>query len=78
MTYTEELRQYFQKASKVGKTLSDNEPLLEGGLLDSLEMVGLLAFIEREFEVVVHDADFDPENFATIAAIGEMIDRLKK
>ena len=77
MSYNDQLREHLHRGSNSDQMLLDDTLLLESGLLDSLAIVRLLTFIEREFDVLVQDADFDPENFETIATIGAMIERLK-
>lgn len=58
--------------------LDANTPLLEWGVIDSLSMVDLLAFIEREFGVHIADEDVLPENFATLRAIARLIEQLRQ
>ena len=58
--------------------LDANTPLLEWGIIDSLSMVNLLAFIEREFGVRIADEDVLPENFATLGAIARLIEQRRR
>jgi acyl carrier protein len=55
--------------------LDESTPLLEWGVIDSIAMVDLLAFIERELGVRIPDEDVMPENFATLSAIGHLVSR---
>jgi acyl carrier protein len=48
-------------------------PLLEWGILDSLRMVALLAFIEERFGVRVPDDAVTPANFGTVDAISQWV-----
>ncbi len=48
-------------------------PLLEMGMLDSLAMVSLLAFVERDFGVRIPDDAVIPEHFETLQALAELI-----
>jgi len=57
--------------------LSPEEDLLGSGLIDSLGMIQLLAFIEEKFEVKVPPQDMTIENFMTVGAIGNYLERLK-
>ena len=57
--------------------LSPEEDLLGSGLIDSLGMIQLLAFIEEKFEVKVPPQDMTIENFMTVGAIGHYLERLK-
>ncbi len=71
----EALRSYIIETLLHGEAgeLDDESPLLEWGVIDSLAMVGLLAFIQAKFGVRVPDRDVSPRNFATIAALQRMI-----
>lgn len=75
MNISNQLREYIQKEIAKGRELAVDESLLEGGILDSLAIVKLVAYIEDEFDVEVPDSEFDPENFETISAIVQLIER---
>jgi acyl carrier protein len=49
--------------------LSNDTPLLEGGILDSLSLLRLVVFLEERFKITVGEADLLPENFDTVNAI---------
>jgi len=53
--------------------LGFEESLLERGVLDSMAMVELIAFLEREFSVKVARTDMVPENFDSIQAIAQFV-----
>ena len=50
--------------------------LLDSGLLDSVQIIELVSFVEDHFNVKIDIADIVPENFGSIAKILTMIDRL--
>ncbi len=77
MTTNDKLREHFRRESSNDQTLTDNEPLLTSGFLDSIAIVKLLTYIEQEFDVEISDADFDPDNFETIEAIATLIERVR-
>jgi len=52
-----------------------NESLIHAGILDSLTLLQLIAFIEERFGVVVDEADMNPENFQTINAATAFVER---
>lgn len=64
-------------SGQVDIDLSPEEDLLGSGLIDSLGMIQLLAFIEERFEVKVPPQDMTIENFMTVGAIGDYLERLK-
>lgn len=49
--------------------LSEHDDLLGSGLLDSLSVLSLVLFIEREFGVDVPPEDVTVENFLSVATI---------
>jgi len=53
--------------------LTDDYPLLENGLIDSLGIFHLVSFLESEFGVEVQDEELVPENFGTIANIAQLV-----
>ena len=48
------------------KNVSTDESLLDGGLIDSMGIFQLVAFIEGEFTIDVLDEEIIPENFETL------------
>lgn len=55
--------------------LNDDDDLLLSGLVDSLGVVRLVTFIEIEFHVVVPPEDVVLENFQTLTAMSEYLQR---
>lgn len=54
--------------------LTDATPLLSG-LLDSMGLMDLVAFLEDEFGVALEFADVDTTNFRTVGDIAELVSR---
>jgi acyl carrier protein len=59
-------------------SLTADEDLLAQGLIDSLGLMRLVTAIETEFGVHIADDDLVPENFQTLAAITQLIERKKQ
>lgn len=53
--------------------LSDDEPLITGGLLDSFAVAQIGVFAEREFGVYIADSDLTPESMDTLRQMVERI-----
>jgi acyl carrier protein len=49
--------------------LANDTSLLEIGVLDSLNLLRLVVFLEERFGIAVGDADLLPDNFGSINAI---------
>ena len=56
-------------------TLGDQDPLIESGIIDSFGIMSLIAFVEKEFGIHLESDELVPDNFETIAAIGQLVDR---
>jgi D-alanine--poly(phosphoribitol) ligase subunit 2 len=56
-------------ADRPGGTLADGDDLLLSGLLDSLSVVRLVAFLETDLGVAVPPEDVTLEHFQSIEAI---------
>ncbi|TCO60584.1 phosphopantetheine-binding protein [Actinocrispum wychmicini] len=56
--------------------LTDDYDLVTGGVIDSLGLLKLIAWIEERFELPVDDVELDPESFRTIDAIDTFISGL--
>lgn len=65
------LRQHAPRAA--AQPIGPQTPLLSSGLLDSLGVLQLVAFLDEELGVEIRDEDFSEENFATIGALLALI-----
>lgn len=57
------------------RPIGDDESLISSGLLDSLSLHELIAFIEDTFGVTVENDDMRPDNFQSLNAIKAFLDR---
>lgn len=57
--------------------IAPEEDLLGTGLVKSLEMMRLIEFIEVTFDLKVQPQDMTIENFITIQAMADYVDRAK-
>lgn len=49
--------------------------LLATGVVDSLGLLKVIAWLEDRFELAVDDLELDPDSFRTVAAIDEFVAR---
>jgi acyl carrier protein len=56
-----------------GREVSPDEPLIENGVLTSLQTVELVTFLEERFDIMVEDEEFDEENFGSVEAIATLV-----
>jgi acyl carrier protein len=53
--------------------LTSDYPLIERGIVDSLGIMHLVSFVEREYGITVEDEELTPDNFETIGAIAALV-----
>lgn len=50
-------------------TLSPTDSLIDKGIVDSLGVQRLIAYLEKEFDLQIADTEIVPENFETIGSV---------
>ncbi len=55
---------------------STAEGLIDEGILDSLDIVSIVAGIDTEFDITVPAEEIVPENFNSAAALWALVERL--
>jgi 2-hydroxymuconate-semialdehyde hydrolase len=76
----EELIAYIMKefVEDPDQEIDETTLLISSGLIDSLSIVSLVAFIDKKFGVKIPDEKGTVENFETITKIIETINEFKK
>lgn len=54
---------------------SDETSFLENGIVDSMNVLELVMFVEQKFGVKVEDAEIVPDNFDSIAKLAAFVRR---
>ena len=67
------IREWLQENVTGSREVSDDEALIEKGVLTSLQTVELVMFMEERFGIVVEDEELDEENFASVRTIAELV-----
>ena len=57
--------------------IDDKTSLIEEGILDSMGLMQIVAFLEERAGVRVPDDEVSPDNFETLPAIESMVERLR-
>ena len=53
-----------------------SEALVDDGILDSLTITGIIAILTTEFGITIPYEEVTEENFNSVAAMAEMVERL--
>jgi acyl carrier protein len=57
---------------------ASTDRLLENGILDSLGILDLVAYLEGEFAITVSDEELLPEHFETLACLSAFVERKRR
>lgn len=57
------------------RSLRDDEDIFATGLVNSLFAMELVLFVEGEFSIEIDDTDLQMDNFRSIDALADLIDR---
>ena len=61
---------------KKGVDFEHEEELVDKGLINSIDVIAIIAEIENQYGVVIPSDEILPENFNSAAALKELIDDL--
>ena len=64
------------KSVKKGVDFENEEELVDKGLINSIDVISIIAEIEDKYGVVIPSDEIIPENFNSAAALKELIDDL--
>jgi methoxymalonate biosynthesis acyl carrier protein len=70
---TSAIRGWLQENVTGSREVSDDYPLIDNGVLTSLQTVELVMFLEDRFGILVEDEELDEENFGSIEAIAGLV-----
>lgn len=60
-------------ANKKVSTISSSDSLITKGIIDSLGVQILIAYLEKEFGITIPDNEILPQNFETVNSIGSFV-----
>jgi acyl carrier protein len=58
--------------------LTDEESLLKRGLIDSMGVVELLAFLRKVYEIDIQPGDVTPDNMDSVERISRFVERRRQ
>jgi acyl carrier protein len=56
---------------------SDYDNYIDSGLLDSFDIISLVSSLDEEFGISIDGTDITPDNFSTLEAIKQLVDKYK-
>jgi methoxymalonate biosynthesis acyl carrier protein len=68
-----EIRGWLRDNVTGGRDVPEDEPIIETGVLTSLQTVELVMFLEDRFGIMVEDEELDEENFGSVNAIAGLV-----
>lgn len=66
------------KAAVQNADFENSRNYVDDGLIDSLDIVEIIALIEEKYQIELNPEDIDPDNFETIEKMWDMISKYKK
>ncbi len=63
------LAQQFPRTKNIG----NDDHLLKSGFIDSLGILEIVSFVEKEFGIVIADEELLPENFGSIHSLANFV-----
>ena len=68
-----EIRGWLQENVTGSHEVPEDYPLIENGVLTSLQTVELVMFMEDKFGIMVEDEELNEENFGSIRNVAELV-----
>jgi acyl carrier protein len=68
-------KEYLTEDEAAEAGLDEHTPLISSGIVDSFSMVSLKRFLEKQFRIVLPDAEATPQAFDTVAGIVALVER---
>ena len=69
----ERIKKFLAQQFPATKNVGNEDPLLKNGLIDSLGILEVVTFLEKEFGIVVSDEELLPENFESVQSLSSFV-----
>jgi acyl carrier protein len=69
------IRIFLEKTFPTTRNIAEAAPLLGSGHIDSLGILEVVTFLEKEFEITVADEELLPDNFGSIKSLCAFVDK---
>ncbi len=77
MQVTDAVRRFLAETLRIPDAagLAQDLPLVQKGVIDSLELVQVAGFLEKTYGIRVEDTDMVPSNFRSLATMEAFVER---
>jgi acyl carrier protein len=65
------LNQYLK--DQIPESFDDDYNLIDDGILDSLAIINLVAYLEKQYQIEFGDYDIVPEHFSSVNALAKFV-----
>jgi acyl carrier protein len=72
-TVTRQIRKFLVERFPQARHLSNDDALLDKGVVDSLGILEIVAFLEQAFHMTVADEELLPENFQSVERLATFV-----
>lgn len=66
---TDQIKTFVAKQFPAAEKAGVEDPLLKNGIIDSLGILEVVAFLEKEFAITISDEELLPKNFESISSL---------
>ena len=75
-----DLRNYLGSQLRIAnsESMDADFPLVKRGVLDSIELMQVVAFVEKTYGVAIDDTEILPENLGSLTAIAALVERKRQ
>lgn len=70
---SERIKKFLVHQFPTTKSVGNEEPLLKNRLIDSLGILEVVTFLEKEFNITVSDEELLPETFDSIQSLANFV-----
>jgi acyl carrier protein len=67
------IKEFLAQQFPATKNIGSEDPLLKNGLIDSLGILEVVTFLEKEFGFIVADEELLPENFESVQGLANFV-----
>ena len=77
MTVVDRIRDFLDQELKIAdaRSVDPDLPLVQNGILDSIELLRVVAYLEKEFDLTVADTEVVPSNLRSLSAMARFVER---